>query len=203
MQLITLNKINKNILVISRGFENFDLISEHIKNNKDNIIIFIGGITIGNNDYIINNINYIKNNKYYYLPNKEDLLFTINNKNNINIINEFIQNQFAAIRVIFNNQSILNVISGGLLENINKFDDLERDFIKITFVKEIDNKPWHEGYNGKIGYIISELPVNKAVKLFNYSSSIGIENSSVIQEFTLNGMGKSVILPIKSYSAET
>jgi hypothetical protein len=83
------------------------------------------------------------------------------------------------IRITFSNQSKYLIINGGLPKTItlNKLNDN----FEITYISNIQNKPWHYFYGGNLGYVISNYPLtNEKPKYYNYSCQIGNINNNIV-----------------------
>lgn len=64
-----------------------------------------------------------------------------------------------------------------------------KGFLYYPFVSFIDEKPWHETYNGNNGYIISNNPIScEEPKFYNYSCRIGHTNKIFAQEVDQYGL---------------
>lgn len=65
------------------------------------------------------------------------------------------------------------ILDGGIPESVEKRADLFNN-LEISFVTDIDGKTWHDVYNGRVGYVISNNPLSeKHPRYYKHSIQIG------------------------------
>ena len=104
-------------------------------------------------------------------------------------IREWLKDKPNVINLTFKNGYKINIINGGVNNKINNLINN----IECTFINYINGQSWHELYNGKFGYIISNMPLNNELpKFYAHSARIGTayKNDMIIygQEVGLNGL---------------
>lgn len=158
-------------------------------NNKYDKIILMGSIfyTSKSNQDIEERLNLIKKySKITYLISDLDLLAAYRNKN------YYLKHIPNCAILKTNNKFPIIITSGGLQPNTKNLDNLE-----LSFINYINNQPWHNLYNGNLGYIISNNPLSKnKPEYYNYSMQLGnyINNNTYAQEINENGLAQMVII---------
>lgn len=166
-----------NVVIVAPIYNKIDKLVK-IENiiSKNTILILNGDVC-----YPYENIQEIENRiktlnafieKYsaYYLIGNKDLLCLSDNKYN-NFIKKWIDKQKLTLTIKFNNNTITTILHGGITESMKSFEDLNN--LEVCFVNKIDNRLWHESYNGRFGDIISSNPNSKdGIKFFNHSISL-------------------------------
>lgn len=199
MNFPKINVGNKKILTISPLCDAIDKLNVVQSFNDEYIYVFLGEICYpwNNIDQIKKRIQimdeFIKNNSAFYILGDADLTFMNKNKNNDNNINKWLEEQNLGINITFSNNTTLTVVHGGIPANIKLWKDLISN-IEVAFVKNINKQSWHHTYDGKFGYVISAHPTATEVKHYDYSSSIDIENQVIAQEYSGNGLLKTIFL---------
>jgi hypothetical protein len=85
------------------------------------------------------------------------------------------------------------IMDGGLTNGLSK-QQLENN-PEISFISQIDNKPWHQSYNGGLGYAISNNPLTNYPKHWKHSLQLGSDQAQVfVQE--VDGIGLKRILTL-------
>lgn len=199
-----LTKINGKILIIGSVYDKFIDISNLL--DKYQYIIYNGNICYPFNDLnkVYQRIDYINNlyqtKKVIYNLGNYDLKllsFLLENNSNHDLI-KWILSKSNLISIKFEKGTSALIINGGVLpENIN-INSLENN-IEISFLSYINDEPWHNFYNGRFGYIISNNPLNNDKPIFyNYSMQLGTkydQNNTKIYAQEIDGFGlKETIL---------
>ena len=108
----------------------------------------------------------------------------------------WLNNKPNAVKIQFNRGTCALVVSGGITPKMKENKDL-LDNLELSFVNNINEKPWHYSYNGRFGYVISNNLISNEPQFFNYSAQIGIqynENKVFGQEVYENGLGDTFLL---------
>jgi hypothetical protein len=185
------------VLVISPICDQMHVLEKLKKLGDQYIVVFTGEICFPWNDLekVESRIKmidlYIKEHSAFYILGDGDLTFKNKNKNNNNNLNEWIDNQCIAINILFNNNTSLTVVHGGIPLNLNSWNEMESN-IELAFVRNIENQPWHKHYNGKFGYVISAHPTSDEVMIYDHSTSIDVKNKLVGQEYDDNGLKRTI-----------
>jgi hypothetical protein len=183
-----IKNIKNKVLIVGPIYDKLNKLSNVIIDNYD-LIILNGNVSYPN-DNVENRINVIeeliKTNKVIYNLGNFDL------KNNLN----WFKNKPNVVIIEFARGTKLIITSGGITPQM-KSNKLMND-LETTFVSNIDNKPWHDSYNGSHGYVISNNPLtNKYPQFYNYSAQIGntYESGKVYaQEADANGLLQTIAL---------
>lgn len=86
------------------------------------------------------------------------------------------------------------VTDGGIPSTVKTRSDLFNN-LELSFVSQIDDKPWHHSYNGGLGYVISNNPLTtKSPQYFNYSMQLGNQTSIYAQEVDGMGLKQTILL---------
>lgn len=195
MSTLSFEKIN-NFLVIGPIYSNFENFSK-IKNlSKNYDLTVINGSLFypfnkNNISKIINELISLENYNCFYNVSDLDyksglecpILFSfLNKKNNIT-------------KVTMERKNDVIITSGGfsLEMSMNSFTN---NNLESSFISYINEKSWHKGYNGKLGYVISNNPLSdNKPEFFNYSCRIGAkynENYKIYaQEVCFSGIKKT------------
>jgi hypothetical protein len=76
--------------------------------------------------------------------------------------------------VTFTNLSKLIVVNGGVTPRTTEAK--LADNIEVSFVSSLGGRPWHQAYNGRFGYIVSNEPLTLSAPQFhNFSAQMGNE----------------------------
>lgn len=166
-----------NVIIVAPIYNKIDKLAK-IENfiSKNTILILNGDVCYPyeNIQEIENRISvldaFIKKYSAHYLIGNKDLLYLSNNKYN-NFIKKWVDRQKLTLTIKFNNNTTTTILHGGITKSMKSFDDLNT--LEVCFVDKIDNKLWHEYYNGRFGDIISSNPnSNEGIKFFNHSISL-------------------------------
>jgi hypothetical protein len=187
----------QNVLVIGPIYDKIDKLNkifDFIK--KYDLIVINGNICFPNDEKIQDRIaiveQLLQTNKVIYNVGNFDYQCMLTN----NIVKKWIDDKPNVVGVKFVRGTRLIIVSGGLVPNMT-WEDLQGN-LKISFVSEVDDMPWHLKYNGKLGYVISNNPLkNGPPEFFNYSARIGTksENPRVYgQEVNENGLQKTFLI---------
>lgn len=194
---------NQKILIISAIYdkiEKLEIISTLIKNYQ--YIILLGNIC-----YPFNNLQLVEkriNKLQKYLDKYPNLIYILGNYDldlwsklkNHEISNWILSKPNVGI-FNFPSQSNIVATSGGIPENLTK-KQLNNN-LEISFVSNLEGKPWQEIYGGNLGYVISNNPIShQNPRFFNYAAAIGQiydENHQVwAQEADQYGLKKTFII---------
>lgn len=187
------------ILVISPICDQIDKLDKIKEFGDEYVTIFTGEICypwddIGKVQKRVDAIdNYLKAYSSFYVLGDGDLTFKTKNKFNSNNLNKWIDSQNLGINVMFRNHTSLTVVHGGIPLSAESWNDITSN-MELAFVRNINNKPWHQNYNGKFGYVISAHPTSDEVKHYNFSSSIDVKGQVLAQEFDENGLQRTILL---------
>ena len=136
---------------------------------------------------------YLKEFSSFYVLGDSDLTFKNLNKNNVNDLNKWIDNQCLGVHITFGNSTMLTVVHGGIPAGAKGWNDILSN-IEVAFVRNINDKPWHNFYQGNYGYIISAHPMTDEVTHYGLSSSIDVKNQVLAQEYDENGLKRTILL---------
>jgi hypothetical protein len=196
--MLNINNLN-NALVVGPIYDNLHVLektSELVK--KYDYVIFNGCLT-----YPIDNFkvyqrmrlmtDLIRSPKVIY--NVSGLDYKLSMKDDQ--IAAWLKDKPNAVNIKFNRGTFVLVVGGGITPQMKKYHDLN-DNLELSFVDKINNKPWHQYYDGRFGYVISNNSVSvNEPKFFNYSAQIGIEynqNKVYAQEIKENGLQNTFLL---------
>ena len=97
------------------------------------------------------------------------------------------------IIVDFENRPVI-IVDGGILNTIKQRIEL-LDNIELSFVSYIEDKPWHQLYGGKFGYVISNNPItNKPPQYYPNSLQLGHQEYVYAQEVDSKGLKRLICL---------
>ena len=197
MSAIVLPKNLQKILVVGPSYNQLNKIDKLI-DKYDYIILNSGmfhpSMTKEQTEIYFNILKeLLLSSKIVYINGRYDYLLS-NNTNNINIKNMILNGYNLAI-LEFVNRNVL-IMDGGIPINIKTKNEL-LDNIEISFTTNINNKTWHQSYNGKFGYIISNNPITSSFpRFYNYSMQLGSEYGKTVyaQEVEEIGLKQTIIL---------
>jgi hypothetical protein len=198
MTALTIKNFNHKILVVGSIYDKINKLEDIKKiEHNYNLIIIAGNILypFKKAEELEFRIKLFNNSKYHYVIGSYDLKVLSSNLSTT--INNWIISQPNAIIVEFINQTRLIVINGGITPQINKTNF--NDSLEISFVSNIEKKPWHQFYGGGFGYIISNNPLtNEKPVFYNYSAQIGNIYENVLntyaQEIDQYGLKKTILI---------
>lgn len=189
------------ILVVGPIYNKIDKFNRAISliNNYD-LLIINGNFLYPEDSSIKERIDLLKSNMKYnnFIYNLGNYDLELLNSSNNQDLKDLIQSQPNVIIIEFTRGTYILVTSGGIPKGINNHEILNNN-IEASFVSKIDGKAWHESYEGKIGYVISNNPLTfNMPKFYNYSCQIGNnfgENYEVYaQEADQNGLKETILL---------
>jgi hypothetical protein len=108
------------------------------------------------------------NNNILYVQGRVDYLNNINNYPNL-------------INIKYNSRNVI-ITDGGIINTLNTYEN--------SFINQINGKPWHNNYNGSLGYVISNNTFSDSPKYYNYSMSLGSCEKTFAQEVNEIGLRK-------------
>jgi hypothetical protein len=182
MPALVLPQPFKKILVVGPLYDKIDklsLLSEMAF--EYDWIIFNSGLCYPSDNVseVINRIELMKDfiKKYHaaYVIGRHDYLI-LTKTSNVEI-ERWVKGSYNAILADFTSRGIV-IVDGGIHNNIHTRADLF-DNLEISFTSNLDGKPWHEYYNGRVGYVISNNPLtDKHPKYYQHSMQLGSTYSS-------------------------
>jgi hypothetical protein len=87
-------------------------------------------------------------------------------------IERWVKESYNVLLADFSSRGVV-VVDGGIHNNINVRADLSNN-LEVSFTSNLDDKPWHQYYNGRVGYIISNNPLtNRHPKYYQHSMQLG------------------------------
>lgn len=101
------------------------------------------------------------------------------------------------IFVDFAGESSFVITAGGITPKMDK-NKLSNN-LETSFVSNIQGVPWHEIYNGRLGYVVSNNPLTlEPPKFYQYSAQIGnyhdVEHQVYAQEIDKLGLKRTICL---------
>ncbi len=187
---------DKEIYIFSSVYNHLDKIENFIDLNKGCIFILNGNICgQEDRDKVLKDIERLRtiidNNQVYYLIGNLDLIFLKDCYRNL-IINDnlnWLKFQSLCCKVQLLNQTIVNVVCGGLDVNDYKINKIDSCFI--------NDEEWHQKYNGNLGLIISNYPnsLDGSRKIYEYSCSIGVSPDKLsYQKISNQGLSDFIVI---------
>jgi hypothetical protein len=194
MAALVLKNVNCDVLVISSIYDKLDKIDSIKKLIKKYEIVIINGNLSYPPEGADERLNLWKNEifqqpKVIYNLGNHDFIYTTNKKNT------WLEHNPNVVFIDFNNQTNVIITNGGLTPKMSKVNLL--DNLETSFVSLIQQKPWHERYNGKFGYIVSNLPLDSEPRFYSYSMSLGTNydlDKTFAQEISAEGLKKTILL---------
>jgi hypothetical protein len=181
MVALTVKNYKQKILIVGPIYDQWSVIAANQNIlEQHQLIIFNGNLCYPNHDLtaVAQRIElmdqYLKPQKAIYNLGDQDLLLMkkLHRTREANDILQWLQSKSNVVMIGFDTQSKLIITGGGLTPEMTP-QDLQ-DNIETTFVSNINNKPWHQGYGGAYGYIVSNNPLTKAYpQFYNYSVQMG------------------------------
>lgn len=198
MALLNVNNIT-NALIVGPIYGQFEYFYKTLSLSSQYDVIVFNGDLFGAPGKFKNNLDLsavtraIMDRKVIYNISGDDYKLAKDNSD----IDSWLKGKPNATNLKFKRGTSTLVISGGITEQMKEMKDLH-DNLELSFVNNINNKPWHTNYNGRFGYIISNNPLSiEEPKFFNYSAQIGIiynKNKIYAQEVNEHGLGKTFLL---------
>jgi hypothetical protein len=113
---------------------------------------------------------FIKKYHAAYVVGRHDYLM-LTKTSNLDI-ERWVTGSYNVLLADFTSRGVV-IVDGGIHNNIHTRADL-MDNIEVSFTSNLDDKPWHEYYNGRIGYVISNNPLtSKHPKYYQHSMQLG------------------------------
>ena len=198
MTAVILSKPLRKFLVIGPIYNKLDKLSkiDGLLSQYD-YIIFNGGLVYPSEDIqqvkegIQKFTEWSRGKKIVYINGRNDLLLL--EKTDDKDITQWIRNNCNVVIAIFDSRNVV-VTDGGIPNDIKGMYEL-MDNLEISFISQINNKPWHDSYNGGLGYVITNNPLtNKPPQYYNYSMQIGNLNQVYAQEVDEIGLKNCILL---------
>lgn len=170
------------ILVVGPLYDKIDKLSYlENKTSEYDWIIFNSGLCHSSNEddqlnqRIIKMKDFIKKYKAIYLVGRSDYLMLAKTKN-IELEN-WINISYNIVFLDFPTRNVV-IVDGGIpittTKRIELFNNLE-----VSFISRTKEKPWHDDYDGRMGYVISNNPLtNDYPKYYRHSMQLGNFNNS-------------------------
>lgn len=204
MTAIILPQKDEKILVISPIYDQIDVLSKIKKISEQyDLIIFNGNLTFPFYDLnaVQNRIDLFESifntNTLYNIGNYDlELLLKLEDTNKK--ITDWINSKSNVIILEYSNSVRFIIVNGGIKKNMTRKDIMNS--MEVTFISKVDNRYWHLDYNGSLGYVISNNPIQTGDPTF-YSHSLRMgtpyvsDNCKIIaQEVTKYGLKETFIL---------
>lgn len=199
MTALILSKPLRKLLVIGPIYNKLDKLSkiDELLSQYD-YVIFNGGLC-----YSLENLkkrlqafdNWAVNKKIIYIVGRNELQLL--NKIDDQEILTWIHSHCNIVIANFDSRTVI-VTDGGLPQNLKGMYEL-MDNLEVSFISQVGDKPWHVNYNGGLGYVISNNPLNDSPpQYYNYSMRLGClydPNAPVYaQEVDEIGLKNSILL---------
>ena len=164
-------------------------------------IIFNGGLCYPSDDIeqvkdrIVKMKQFITAHQAAYLVGRSDYLLLTKTKDRD--IENWVNGSYNVVLLDFSSRGVV-VTDGGIPDWITKRTEL-LDCLEASFLSRVDGKPWHETYNGRIGYVITNNPLtDKHPKYYRHSMQLGNsyspENAVYAVEVDEIGLKKTIVL---------
>lgn len=165
-------------------------------------IIFNSGLCFPNNNLleIKNRIEimdqYLMTGKVIYNTGRADYLFLTHLSESETFLQRWIRERPNVVLAEYHSRSIF-IVDGGIPEKIIGRTELG-DNLEVSFISNTKNKPWHQFYNGRLGYVISNNPLTlERPQYYNYSMQLGnqYEHGNIYaQEVWEHGLKHTILL---------
>lgn len=165
-------------------------------------IIFNSGLCFPNNDLseVKKRIEimdqYLATGKVIYNAGRQDYLLFAKLEESEAILKRWIRSRPNVVLAEYHSRSIF-IVDGGIPEKIVGRSELG-DNLEVSFISNIRNKPWHQSYNGRLGYVISNNPLTLGrPQYYNYSMQLGNQcedGSLYAQEVWERGLKRTILL---------
>lgn len=165
------------ILVVGALYNNIDKLTRlsEIASEYD-WIIFNSGLCYPTSDVkqvkdrILRMKDFISQHHAAYIVGRSDYLMLT--KTSDLQIESWVKGSYNVAILDFASRSIV-VVDGGIPNGIQKRSDLY-DNMEVSFTSRIDEKSWHESYNGRVGFVISNNPLaGKSPQIYSHSMQLG------------------------------
>ncbi len=164
-------------------------------------VIFNGGLCFPSDDLVKLKVridkmqSFLDNNKTIYLAGRADLMLL--QKLEDTEISNWIRHR-PNMAIIKYPTRVALVMDGGIPSGTKSNNDLI-DNMEVSFISQINEKPWHISYNGGLGYVISNNPLtNHFPDYYSYSMQLGNSYSPngfvFAQEIDEIGLKKTISL---------
>lgn len=190
------------ILVVGPLYDKIEKLSrlDEIASEYD-WIIFNGGLCYPSNDIeqvkerIEKMKEFIGKHKAAYVVGRLDYLLLTKTKDKD--IEKWVSESFNIILADFSTRGVV-ITDGGIPDSVFKRADMS-NCLEASFLSRVNGKPWHDTYNGRMGYVISNNPLtDKHPKYHRYSmqlgNSYGPENAVYAVEVDEIGLKKTIVL---------
>jgi hypothetical protein len=202
MSSIFLPKMSGKILVVGPIYDKIEKLAVVEKMIPQyNTIIFNSGLCYPSDDLsqVSHRISEMQklmdHHKVIYLAGRSDylLLETLDDT----LISNWIRMRPNIALAAFPTRTVL-ITDGGLPPTVKSSKDLNNN-LEISFISKIKESPWHQSYNGGLGYVVSNNPLtNEYPKYYSYSMQIGNsyspESKVYAQEITEMGLKQTILL---------
>lgn len=198
---------NERILVIGPIYNKMEkLLALKTIIKPDDILVFMGNISfpykIGSE--VTKRINqldaFCDDKKAYYIVGDLDLIFKSKNAGSNPDVCGWLQYKSLGLKFSFENNTNIIVINGSILPEYKKIENLNNN-LEISFYKiDDEGKHWHDTYDGRFGFVVSNYPysLNNKIKIYNHSVSLNTRcnetNILAVQEITNKGLGQTFYL---------
>jgi hypothetical protein len=165
------------ILVVGPLYNNINKLARLEKNaSQYDWIIFNGGLCYPPYDIeeiklrITKMKEFITKYRSLYLVGRFDYLLLTQTQDHE--LEHWITNSFNVALIDFPNRNIV-VVDGGIPNSITKRIELFNN-LEVSFTCHINNQPWHQDYNNRVGYVISNNPLtHKPPQYYLHSMQLG------------------------------
>ena len=198
MTALIIPKPFQKILVVGAIYDKIDKISivEQMIPQYD-YTVFNGGLLYpfdSNVQQRIDKMNQITSkNKAVYLASRVDYIQLRNSPNRE--IEAWIQSCYNVAIADFSTRTVI-IVDGGIPPTVISRQDLMNN-LEVSFISQIDNKPWHLNYSGGLGYVISNNPLTvQSPQYYKYSMQLGtqytMDSQVYVQEVDEIGLKKLI-----------
>jgi hypothetical protein len=202
MTALIIEKAIRKLLVVGPIYNQTNKLSrvKELMPNYD-CIVFNGGLS-----YPYDDIQEVKNRidqmnelliskKVIYIAGRYDLLLLKETEDTK--VSQWISNMCNVVLVNFPTRSVL-ITDGGIPYGTSSKGELF-DNLELSFVSQYQDKPWHQSYNGGLGYVISNNPLtSRAPQYYSYSMQLGNLYSKEVavyaQEVDEVGLKQTILL---------
>lgn len=193
---------DSNLLIVGPLYNKTNKLSQLEQMIKSNhTVIFMGDTCFPYEKFseVSSRLNEIKsfmeNKNAHYILGDKDLLYMNKTFSTDAENHKWIISQQVAIRCMFDNQTSVLLTHGGIWPKHTTWDELTRDF-EIAFISNLPEvkQPWHKGYNGRFGYVISAHPGNKSYEVQKFNHSMALDTDAyesdkvAVVEYGPNGL---------------
>lgn len=203
MVAITIPNPIKNILIIGNCAGKTDKLirAQTLISNYD-LTVLLGGVYYKwqKRQEVEQNIDLVEEciatGKFCYCVSDDDLMLTegLLEEMSSRMIS-FYEKTSHLVEASFSNGNKIIATNGGITPTMSRAK-LDKD-IECVFVHQVNKKAWHELYDGRLGYVVSNLPSSEnEPQFYNYSARIGTTNSDKVyaQEADQFGLKRTIVL---------